>query len=484
MELHDYIRILRKNWITILLLTLLGVGAAAAYSLVTTPKYESTTQLYVSVQSQAAATTDLVQGTNFARQIVTSYVDVVGTALVLDPVIDELDLDTTSTALAAQITATAPLNTVLINITATDSDPAMAAAIANAAGNSLADAVQTTLESGAGSDDQASPVQVTVVQPALVPTQPTSPNIPLNLALGALVGLALGVAAAVLRTVLDTRIHTVHDIEQLTDRPLLGGIAFDPDASKRPLLVHADPRSPRAESFRSLRTNLQFLNIDGGPRSFVISSAGPGEGKSTTTVNLALALAETGARVALLDGDLRLPTVATYLGIEGGVGMTDVLIGRVELADALQRWGTQNLFVLPSGPVPPNPSELLGSSAMDNVLAALTEHFDYVLIDAPPLLLVTDAAVLSRKTRGAILAVAAGRTRKAELEGAIRAIETASGAILGVVATMLPTKGPDSYSYGSYTYGYGHSIGEEQKRSRRSRRSGERRTGSTAPASA
>ncbi|MBA75122.1 MAG: chromosome partitioning protein [Tistrella sp.] len=490
MELHDYIRILRKNWITILLLTLLGAGAATTYSLLTTPKYETTAQLYVSVQSQAAATTDLVQGTTFARQIVTSYVDVVGTALVLDPVIDELDLDTTASILARQIGASAPLNTVLINITVTDSDPALAAEIANATGRSLADAVKTTLESG-GSSEQASPVRVTVVQPAMVPTTPASPNVPLNIALGTLVGLALGVAVAVVRTVLDTRIHTVHDIEQLTDRPLLGGIVFDPEAAKRPLLLHVDPRSPRAESFRALRTNLQFLNVDGGPRSFVMSSARPGEGKSTTTVNLAIALAETGARVALLDGDLRLPSVAEYLGIEGGVGMTDVLIGRVDLADALQRWGTQNLFVLPSGPVPPNPSELLGSAAMDSVLAALTEHFDYVLIDAPPLLLVTDAAVLSRKTRGAILAVAAGRTRKPELEGAIRAIETASGTILGVVATMLPTKGPDSYSYGSYTYGYGYGYGyaaeggkdARKSESRRSRRGGARSRDTKSPAS-
>lgn len=452
MELRDYLRILHKNWIVILVCLLAGVGGAAAYSYLQTPQYASSTKLYVSVRSEDAANGDLVQGTTFARQVVTSYVDVVPTALVLQPVIDELGLDMSVSQLAERISASAPVNTVMLQIAVSGPDPEQTAQIADAVGESLTEAVRTTLDAPAV-EGGASPVQVTTVQPAVVPTRPASPNIPLNIVLGVVLGLALGAAIATLRTVLDTRVRTLHDIEQLTDAPLLGGIAFDPDAQKRPLIVHADPRSPRSESFRSLRTNLQFLNVEGGPRSFVVSSAGAGEGKSTTTANLAIAIAETGARVALIDGDLRLPRVADYMGLEGGVGLTDVLIGRIELADALQKWGSGQFYVLTSGAVPPNPSELLGSPAMDNVLAALTEHFDYVLVDAPPLLLVTDAAVLSKKTRGVILAAASGKTRKQELSGAIKALATAGGTLLGVVVTMLPTRGPDSYGYGSYTYG-------------------------------
>ncbi|MCR2815864.1 polysaccharide biosynthesis tyrosine autokinase [Microbacterium jiangjiandongii] len=476
MELRDYLRILHKNWILLLVLLIAGLAGGAGYAFLQTPKYEASTQLYVSVRTEGAATGDLVQGTNFARQMVTSYVDVIPTSLVLDPVIEELELDTTAGQLARQVSASTPLNTVLIDIAVTDEDPELAAAIADATAASFAQAVQTTLEKPQAVD-AVSPVQITITQPATVPAAPTSPNVPLLIALGALLGLAAGVALAVLRTVLDTRIHTLHDIEALTDKPLLGGIAFDPEAPKRPLIVHADPRSPRAESFRTLRTNLQFLDVEDGPRSFVVSSAGPGEGKSTTTANLAIALAETGARVALLDGDLRLPRVADYMGLEGGVGITDVLIGRVQLTDALQKWGANQLFVLTSGPVPPNPSELLGSAAMDQLLAALTEHFDYVLIDAPPLLLVTDAAVLSKKTRGVILAAASGKTKKQDLSGAVRTLDTAGGNLLGVVVTMLPTKGPDSYGYGSYTYGSTHhheqapvELTRAQTKERRARR--------------
>ncbi len=303
-------------------------------------------------------------------------------------------------------------------------------------------------------------MKIETIQAATAPEAASSPNVPLNLALGALVGFAIGIGIAVLRSVLDTRIHSLHDISQITDKPLLGGIALDPDARTRPLIVHADPRNPRAESFRSLRTNLQFVNIERGPRSFVITSAGPGEGKSTTTANLAISLAETGASVALIDGDLRLPKVAEYLDIEGGVGLTDVLIGRAELAEVLQKWGRGRLYVLPSGRVPPNPSELLGSAAMETLLNQLTSQFDYVLIDAPPVLLVTDAAVVSKLTGGAILVAASGATKKQELAGAVRALEAIGSRLLGVIVTMLPTKGPDSYGYGNYTYGMTHDFDE------------------------
>lgn len=457
MELRDYVRILHKNWILLLILLVLGLAGGAGYAALQTPKYVASTQLYVSVRTEGAATGDLVQGTTFARQMVTSYVDVVNTALVLDPVIDKLGLDTTVGALAPRVSASTPLNTVLIDISVTDGDPEQAAEITNAVAESFTAVVQGTLETPS-TTDAASPVLITVTEPAVAPSSPASPNVRMMVILGALLGLALGVGIAMLRAVLDTRIHTLHDLEEITERPMLGGITYDPDAQKRPLIMHADPRNPRAESFRTLRTNLQFLDVESGPRIFVVSSAGPGEGKSTTTANLAIALAETGARVALIDGDLRLPRVADYLGVEGGVGLTDVLIGRVDVADALQKWGPNELYVLASGRIPPNPSELLGSAAMTQVLKPLGEYFDYVLIDAPPLLLVTDAAVIGRKTRGVILVAASGKTKKQELAGAVRSLETAGVDLLGTVVTMLPTKGPDSYGYGSYTYGTTHEM--------------------------
>ena len=465
MELRDYVRILHKNWILIVAITLIGISAAAAASILMKPSYEATTQLYVSVRSESQASGDLVQGSNFARQSVQSYANIVGTESVLGPVIEQLGLEDSVSELSERVTASAPLDTSLVDITVADGDPAVAAEIANQIGASFTSLVQDELEVP-GDASGASPVKLTTVQPATMPESPVSPRTTLNLALGALVGLAFGIGIAVLRTVLDTRIHSLHDIEQVTDAPLLGGIAFDPGARQRPLIVHADPRNPRAESFRTLRTNLQFLAVNDDMeqrgRSFVVSSAGPGEGKSTTAANLAIALAESGARVALVDGDLRMPKVAEYMGVEGGAGLTDVLIGRAELSDVLLRWGAAQLYVLPAGKVPPNPSELLGSKAMDQLFDVLHEHFDFVIVDAPPLLLVTDAAVVGKRTNGTVLVAASGSTRKQGLDMALRTLEAAGGQLRGVIVTMMPTKGPDSYGYGAYGYGgYGSEVTPE-----------------------
>jgi len=472
LELRDYLRILHRNWILVLSLTILGGASAFGWSLLQTPSYETSTELYVSVRSDSSGVSELVQGTSFARQAVVSFVDVVDSAVVLDRVIDDLNLDTTAQQLARSIDASSPTNSVIITVRVSNTNAEQAAAIANSVGSNFADVVVNRLEKPDG--DAASLVRVETIAPALVPTSPSSPHTPLNIAIGIVVGLALGLGIAVLRSVLDTRIHSLHDIEAATEAPVLGGIALDPDAKKRPLIVHADPRNPRAESFRSLRTNLQFIDVDGESRSFVVSSAGPGEGKSTTTANLAIALAETGARVVLVDGDLRLPRVADYMGIEGGVGLTDVLIGRAELVDVLQQWGTGKLFVLPSGRTPPNPSELLGSQAMQRTLEALAGAFDYVLVDAPPLLLVTDAAVVSRFTSGVLMVAASGTTKKPQLTAAVEKLDAIGSRLFGVIVTMLPSKGPDSYGYGAYSYSApDEKTPAEPKADRRSLRRGD-----------
>lgn len=449
MELSDYIRILRKNWLVIVIATLLGVSIAAGYSLTRTPMYESTSTVFVSTQT-GETTSELQQGSQFTQGRITTYVGLVDQPYVLVPVIQELGIQVSVESLAERVTASADLNSTLINVTALDSDPIMAADLANAVGASLAEAVET-LETRDG--QQASPLKLTRVRDAAAPLSPVSPNVPLNLALGGLVGLALGIGFAVLRAVLDNRVRTSRDVEQLTDRPIIGAIPFDPKAKERPLILEADPHNPRSEAFRSLRTNLQFLEMQGG-HTFVITSSVPSEGKSTTTINLAVALADAGKRVALLDCDLRKPKVAEYLGLEGGAGLTDVLIGRARVADVMLPWGKRPLYVLPAGKVPPNPSELLGSKQMNQLLEALANEFDVVLCDAPPLLPVTDAAILSRSATGALVVVAAGRTTTHQLGGALDALDTVGAAIGGVVLTMVPTRGPDAYGYG-YGYGYG-----------------------------
>ncbi|MDH6180220.1 capsular exopolysaccharide synthesis family protein [Microbacteriaceae bacterium SG_E_30_P1] len=453
MELRDYVRVLRRSWILIALSLLLAVGIAAALSLVQTPRYTASSKVFVSTQA-GETTQDLVQGNNFTQARVKTYASLVTTPIVLEPVIDKLRLDVTAAELALAVSSSSPLDTTLITISVTDTDPKQAADIANAASQSLS-AVVRQIES---TEETGSPVKLTRVQDATVPTVAVSPNVPLNLGLGFFIGLVVGVVVAVLREVLDTRVRNERDIESITDIPIIGGIAFDPRAVDRPLIVHEDPRSPRAESFRTLRTNLQFVDIERGSQAFVTTSAVEQEGKSTTSANLAISLADVGKRVLLVDADLRRPKVAEYMGLEGAVGLTDVLIGSVVLSDVVQPWGTGTLSVLPAGTLPPNPSELLSSAAMQKLVDHVLEYYDAVIFDAPPLLPVTDAAILAKKVGGVILVAAAGRTQKNQVKGALTALRTAGADASGIVLTMLPAKGPDAYGYGRYGY-YGYGSG-------------------------
>lgn len=455
MELNEFVRLLRRSWTLILTTTLLGLLGGSLMSILATKTYESTTILYVSVQTPGENSAgDVSQGSSAAQAKVRSYVQIVASSDVLDPVVKKLGLAETSTALASRVAASSTASTSNIEITVTDVDPSRAATIADAIATSFSSVVSDKLE--APTVGSTSPVRITTFQKAVVPTAPSSPNVPVNLALGLVVGVLAGLVATILRNTLDTRIHGATDVAPITSTPVIGGISFDPEASRHPLIVHVDPRSPRAESFRALRTNLNFIDPGVTRRSYVVTSAMPSEGKSTTTANLAIALAESGASVALVDADLRRPRTAEIMGIEGAIGLTDVLIGEIELDDAIQPWGSRgNLAVLPAGRVPPNPSELLGSVAMAAALDELSREFDFVLIDAPPLLPVTDAAVLSKVVTGTLLVVSAASSKRGQLREAVAALENIGSRTLGVIMTKLPAKGPNGYGYGAYTEYYG-----------------------------
>lgn len=450
-DLQDYVRILTKHWVTVAVSTLVGLVLAIGFSALMSPQYESTSTLYVSVRTDSGGSDELFQGASFAQTAVTSYVDVATTAIVLEQVRAELDTELSRDELDTMLAVTSPSGSVLINITASHSDPEVAAEIANTTGAVFIDVVENDIE--VASEGESGPVQIRIIEPGPVPEDQTSPNVMLNIALGLIVGAAIGIATALIRGLLDTRIHSVADVEQITTTPVVGRIAYDDEISERPLVVHDDPRSPRAEAFRTLRTNLQFLGAGDGSRVFMISSAMPGEGKTHVVANLAIVLAESGARVALIEADLRKPRLAQVMGIEGAAGLSDVLINRATLDDVTQPWGTESLFVLPAGQIPPNPSELLGSRTMEELIAEVSENADYVLIDAPPILPVTDAAVLSAYTSGTLLVTAVSQTKRQAIEHAIESLETVDGPPLGLIVNGLPVKSSDVSGLMSYKYG-------------------------------
>jgi len=253
--------------------------------------------------------------------------------------------------------------------------------------------------------------------------------------------------------VLNTRVRTEQDIERVTDRAVIGSIMLDLSRKKGPLAVVAAEHSTRAESYKRLRTNLQFLGLEEGHRAIVVTSTMSNEGKTTTAINVAFAMATAGERVLLIDADLRRPRIATHFGLEGGAGLTTVLIGQASLDEVVQTHGVSGLDVLASGPIPPNPSELLGFAAMKDLLDEASRRYDVVILDTPPLLPVTDAAILSHVTSGALVVVGSHIVRRHELGAALKSLDDVDTRVLGLVLNKVQKVDEDRYGYGyEYTY--------------------------------
>lgn len=464
MELHDYLRVARKRWRAIASATVALLAVAALVTVLTPPTYQVTTRLFVSTSS-GDTSTDLLQGSSFSQNRVKSYADVLISPAVLTPVIQQLGLDVRPQDLASQLSAEVPLDTVLIDLTVSDHSPKQAVSIANAIGSQFVKTVKRleTVKPG-----QGSPVKVSIIAKPSLPESPVRPKPVRNLILGLICGLLIGCGLALLRDLLDTRIKGEPDCRSVTPATVIGGVAYDSDASNHPLVVQTDPHSGRAEAFRSLRTNLKYVDAANHPRSIVFTSSVPNEGKTTTAANLATTIAAGGSKVCIVEADLRRPRLLSYMGLEGGVGLTTVLIGQAVLTDVLQEFG--GMSVLGAGHVPPNPSELLGSNAMRDILRELEQRFDVVVIDAPPLLPVTDAAVLSTIADGTVMVVGVGSTRREQLAASVTALEHVKANVLGLVLNKLPVKGPDSYNYTYYRDGYRSEQPSGQAKSRKERK--------------
>ncbi|MFB7560938.1 polysaccharide biosynthesis tyrosine autokinase [Streptomyces brevispora] len=455
LDLHGFLKALARRWPTVVVCLVLAVGAALAVTSLSTPVYEARTQLFVATRT-GEDTTQLNQGQSFSQARVQSYAAIVTTRQVTQPVVKELRLRTTPEELASRITAVAPLNTVLIDITVRDAKPARAARIANAVAEQFSAAVER-LESpnhASGSersrsrhtDDGVSPVSLGVTQEAVAPAGPVSPRPLLNLAAGALSGLLLGAGIVALRETLDTTLKTSEALGEFTALPGLGTIPFDKNAPRQPL-VSAEGHSKRAEAFRKLRTNLQFSQVDDRPRIIVVTSSVPGEGKTDTAVNLALSLAEAGVSTCLVDGDLRRPCVAPAFGLVQDAGLTTVLIGQASIKDVMQKVGGQ-LSVLASGAVPPNPTELLASARMEEVLRELADTYEVVILDTAPLLPVADTVGLASLAQGALLVVRASKTSRDQVRAAAESLDCVGVRVLGTVFSMAPA--PKGGRYGTY----------------------------------
>jgi non-specific protein-tyrosine kinase len=457
LDLHGFLKALARRWPTVVVCLVLAIGAALAATSLSTPVYEARTQLFVATRS-GEDSAQLNQGQSFSQARVQSYAAIVTTRQVTAPVVKALGLRTTPEELASRITASAPLNTVLIDIAVHDTAPKRAARIANAVAERFSAVVERleTPKHNPGpaksgkrrTDDEAatSPVSLGVTQEAVPPAHPVSPRALLNLSAGVLGGLLLGAGMVALRETLDTTLKTSEALSEFTALPGLGTIPYDRNAPKRPL-VSTDVHSKRAEAFRKLRTNLQFSQVDDRPRIIVVTSSVPGEGKTNTAVNLALSLAEAGVSACLVDADLRRPSVAATFGLIQDAGLTTVLIGQARIEDVMQQ-AEGRLAVLASGAVPPNPTELLASARMEEVLRELADTYEVVIVDTAPLLPVADTVGLASLAQGALLVVRAARTSRDQVRIAAASLDRVGVRLLGTVFSMAPV--PKGDRYGTY----------------------------------
>lgn len=449
MELQQYLQIVKRYWRSTLATVLVCIALAALFTLLQKPTYTSTSSVFLTVESGGTAG-ELSQGATYAERQVTSYVSVATTALVLDPVIQELGLDTTPARLAGRLSVSAPASTSIIKVSAEDGSPTGAAELSDAVANSLRNAVDELAPPGPEGNRL---VSATIIDSARVPTTPSAPRPAMNLALGGLLGLVLGFGQAVLRSVLDTRVRTTDDVEEITEAPVLASINTMDTSADRAAPIEGVAWA-NAEAYRRLRTNVGFVGLGGERRSsMVVTSSVAGEGKTQTATNLARVLAEAGESVLLVDADLRRPQVADRMRIDSQLGLSDVLTGRGTLHELLIDVLPGRLVVLPAGTVPPNPSELLGSEAMAHLLTTVERQYDYVIFDAPPLLPVTDSVVLAAQAGGAIVVARSGVVRDRQLEEALELLNAGEVTTLGIVLNDVPLSKGDAYAgyYSSYS---------------------------------
>ena len=494
-------------WSWAWLIVLAGVLAgAAAYvvSIRTTPVYQTSTRLLVSAPPASTNSMDVTGMVN-TQTMTSTYSQMLLDQPVLQGVIDQLKLSTTPDDLKKSIAVGIVINTQLLTVTVNDTDPQRAANIANAMASVFADRIRqlqsqryaasrdglakqvsdmdgqitdtsnqisvttdpatlqqlqarltqyrtiysnlvTNYEQIRLAEEQTS-TNVLVSESASVPYVPVSPKTTRNTLLAVVAGILLAAGAVFAVNTFDDTIKNPDEIRRKFDLPILGMIARHESPSDKPSALAA-PRSPTAEAFRSLRTNITFAAVDRPLRRIMVTSPTPKDGKTTVSSNLAVVLAQGEKRVVLIDADLRLPQIHRKFGLNNRIGLTDLFVQSLDaLAGVVNFVYTPHLAVITSGRLPPNPAELLTSQKMTKILDRLNQNFDLVVIDTPPVLTVTDAAALAPAVDGVILVAKPGRTKLGAFQQSLEQLRAVGACVLGVVLNEV---NPKSRQYGYY----------------------------------
>ncbi len=543
LELPNLMPLVRKWAWLVVLGAVIALGAGYAVTKRTAPVYESSSQIFVNTASSASLSS-LDISTGSAVMLASAVADMINSHRLADEVVQSLHVGLSADQLLDEMRASAANDTPIVTIDVRDGNPRLAARIANVAASTIIALYQTdqssryaglktalqrqindannqlssatkrlaatetatpanpalvasltseigSLQTGlSGLNSQLNTIllsqaqsdtAITVIDLAQVPSAAVSPSMPKNLLLALVFSLIATGAIVTAAEYLDDSIRTPEWIEKHLELPVLTVVGKF-NIKKYTTLVADRPWDTNAEAFKTLRTNIQFMNVDQPPRTILICSGGPGEGKSTIAMNLAATVAQAGKRVILVDCDLRRPTVHKYLGLDPRPGLTEYLSDPAIGLQVARDSSIPNFFVVTSGSIPPNPSELLGSLRMGEFLLFLKEHADLVILDSSPVLAVTDPSVLAPHVDGILFVVDEEKSKMRATLRALQRFEMVGGNVLGVVFNKFNAR---SGNYGYYSSDYYRSDqSDTNNRSRDGKRNGRRerseRTGAAA----
>lgn len=431
MELTQYLAIARRWWWLLVLATVIGGGAAYGASQLVTPTYRATVTLLVVVQQESGIVG--LADVQASEQLASTFTELVTVRPVLVAAIERGELTLSPDELEERLSVESPSATQLLEITAEASTAGSARDIANVVAETFIDLNQTVLSSRRG--------LLTVVEPAVAPLEPSAPSLTLNTVLGAVLALAATATIIGLVEYLDDTVKNEETVARLTGLPVVGHVARFARRGKPADALRAaiDPQSREAEAYRSIRTSVTFsVGSEQRIRRLLVTSPGPREGKSVTAANLAVVFALAGSRIALVDANLRRPVQHQIFGVANTSGLTNLLVSNsIFIEQVVQQTAYDRVWLLPSGPLPANPSELLGSGRMYELLHALERQFDIVILDSPPLLAVSDAAAVSSMVSASVVVVQQAKTRSKELRTAVERLAMAGRPIAGVVLNLI-----------------------------------------------
>lgn len=513
--LRQYLQVIRRRWMVIVLIVVVTSASAYVVSLRMTPMYQADTQINVTPFTSASSQSNILNMLTDPSAALQTDVTLIQSAAVLGPAAKLAGLASPA-PLTSAINAKVLAGTQIIDVSAVSPVPAQARNWANTVGaafinfqrdqaigqvsaasqditqrlaslkaqvaaagsspasatlvsglNSQIDTLQGELDSLPGASSIVSGGGVVIAQ-ATLPTIPVSPKKSQNVLLGAVVGLLLAVGLVLLIEALDDRLRSAEEVEARAGVPTLGSVPYTKEMSKpsqSAAMVH-QPTSAVAEAYRTLRTNLRFLSVERPLRTLLVTSSVKGEGKSTTSANLAAAFAASGVRTVLVSADLRRPSLHHFFGLENSVGVVDAVLPDVPLDSLLQTNQLADLWLLAAGRIPPNPTEILGSARFAEILATLSSAADLVIVDSPPLLGVADASALASRVDGVLLVVNPGEVNRRTLEHATKQLNKAGGRLLG---TVMNAVGPGmGYGYG-YDYDYYYAEEKDNRKARKRR---------------